>query len=122
MALLKYFKHVEPSKEERIQSVLTKSDGPSARLMLSLAIDAANSAVRGVFTDGTINEDSPTPCDKVTLTTVHGTYQTFTDKEKAEYAKRAAENGITATIWYFMKIKGVKNVDQQCTLSASTLH
>ena len=47
------------------------------------------------FTDGTINA---TPCDKVTLKTVRGTYQTFTDKEKAEFAKRAAENGITATI------------------------
>jgi len=98
MALLKYFKRIEPSKEERIQSVLPKPDGPLARLMPSSAIEAANSAVREIFTDGTIDEDSPTPCDKVTLKTVRGTYQTFTDKEKAEFAKRAAENGITATI------------------------
>jgi len=27
MALLKYFKHIEPSKEERIQGVLPKPDG-----------------------------------------------------------------------------------------------
>ena len=65
--------------------------------MPSSAIEAANSAVREIFTDGTIDEDSPTTCDKVTLKTVRGTYQTFTDK-KAEFAKRAAENGITATI------------------------
>ena len=44
-----------------------------------------------------LDEDNPTPCDKVTLKTVRGTYQTFTDKEKAEFA-RAAENGINATI------------------------
>jgi len=27
MALLKYFKHIKPSKEERIQGVLPKPDG-----------------------------------------------------------------------------------------------
>ena len=41
MALLKYFKHIEPSKEERIQSVLPKPDSPLARLMPSSAIEAA---------------------------------------------------------------------------------
>ena len=41
-ALLKYFKHIEPSKE-RIQSVLPKPDCPLARLMPSSAIGAANS-------------------------------------------------------------------------------
>ena len=56
MALLKYFKRIKASKEERIQSVLPKSesDGPLARLMLSSAIEAANSAVREIFTDCTI--------------------------------------------------------------------
>ena len=43
MALLKYFKHIEPSKEERIQSVLPKPDCPLARLMPSSAIETANS-------------------------------------------------------------------------------
>ena len=43
MALLKYFKHIKPSKEERIQSVLLKPDCPLARLMPSSAIEAANS-------------------------------------------------------------------------------
>jgi len=46
--LLKYFKRIELSKEERIQStsVLPKPNGPLARLMPSSAIEAANSAVR----------------------------------------------------------------------------
>ena len=70
ISLLKYFKRIEPSKEERIQSVLPKPDGPLAHLMPSSAIEAANSAVGEIFTDGTIDEDSPTPCDKVTLKTV----------------------------------------------------
>ena len=119
MALLKYFKHIKPSKEERIQSVLPKPDGPLARLKLSSAIEDDNSAVRGIFTDGTINEGNPTPCDQVTLNTVRGTYQMLPNKEKAEFAKRAAENGITATIRYFIKNEHVKNVDQQRTLCAS---
>ena len=43
MALLKYFKHIEPSKEERIQSALPKLDCPLARLIPSSAIETANS-------------------------------------------------------------------------------
>ena len=42
MALLKYFKHIEPSKEERNQSVLPKPNCPLARLMPSSAIETAN--------------------------------------------------------------------------------
>jgi len=34
-ALLKYFKHIKPSKEERIQSVLPKPNGPLVNLMPS---------------------------------------------------------------------------------------
>ena len=45
MALLKYFKHIEFSKEERIQSVLPKPDGPLVLLMPSSAIEVANSVV-----------------------------------------------------------------------------
>jgi len=33
--------------------------------MPSLAIEAANSVVREIFTDGTIDEDSPTPEDSL---------------------------------------------------------
>ena len=57
MALLKYFKCIEPSNEERIQSVLPKPDGPLARLIPSSAIEAANSTVHEIFTNGTIDED-----------------------------------------------------------------
>ena len=47
-ALMKYFKHIEPSKEEKIQSVLPEpdSDYPLACLLLTLlssAIEIANS-------------------------------------------------------------------------------
>ena len=40
-SLKKYFKRIEPSKEERIQSVLPKPDGPLVCLMPSSAIEAA---------------------------------------------------------------------------------
>ena len=40
--------------------------------MPSSAIEATNSAISEFFTHGTIDEDSPTACDKVTLKTVCG--------------------------------------------------
>ena len=43
MAFLKYFNCIKPSKEERIQSVLLKPDGPLAQLIPSSAIEAVNS-------------------------------------------------------------------------------
>ena len=65
--LLKYIKHIESFKEERIQSVLSKPESPLVCLMPSSAIEAADSTVSEFFTHGTINKDSPTACDKVTL-------------------------------------------------------
>ena len=67
---------------------LNHADGPLACLMTSSAIEAANSAVQEIFTYiySTIDEDSSTPCNKVMLKTVRGTYYIFTDKEKAEFA------------------------------------
>ena len=56
------------------------------------------------------------------LKAVHGTYQVFSDKVKAELARRATEHGITLTICYFIKTEGAKSKDQQCTTSASILH
>ena len=73
----KYFKHIKPSKEEKNQSVLPKPDGSLVHLMPSSTIEAANSTVSEFFTHGTIDEDSPTACDKVTFKTVHITYQEF---------------------------------------------
>ena len=43
MALLKYFNHIEPFKEKRIQIVLPKPDCPLACLMPNSAIETANS-------------------------------------------------------------------------------
>ena len=43
IALPKYFKRIEPSKEERIQSVLFKPNCPLARLTPSSAKETANS-------------------------------------------------------------------------------
>ena len=40
MTLLKYFKQIEPSKEERIQSILPKPEDSLAHLMPSLSIKA----------------------------------------------------------------------------------
>ena len=81
---LKYFKCIEPSKEEKIQSMLPKPDGLVALLIPSSDIKAANSAVREFLTNKPIDEDSPTPCNKITLKTVRGTCQIFSDKEKSE--------------------------------------
>jgi len=41
-----------------------------ACLMPSLAIETANSTICEIFTDGTINEDSPTPCDNASFSFV----------------------------------------------------
>ena len=50
--------------------------------MPSLVLEVVNNGVREIFIIGTIDEDSSTLCDKVTLKTVCGTYQTFTGTEK----------------------------------------
>ena len=42
MTLLKYFKHIKPSKEERIQNILPKPDGLLAHLIPCLTIETAN--------------------------------------------------------------------------------
>ena len=59
MALLKYFKRIAPSKEEKIESVLPEPDYPLAHSIECQAhatIEAANSAVREVLTKNSINE------------------------------------------------------------------
>ena len=47
MALMKYFKHIEPSKEKRIQSVLPKPNSPLACLMLTLLSSAIETLIAG---------------------------------------------------------------------------
>ena len=70
-----------------------------------------------------IDEDSPSPCNKIMLKAVHRTYLVFTDKEKAELARRAAEHGITLTICYFTKItRGGKKVKTNNVLFLPVLY
>ena len=45
MTLLKYFKHIELSKEERIQSILPEPDSPLAGLILCSTIETTNNAI-----------------------------------------------------------------------------
>ena len=45
MTLLKYFKHIKPSKEGRIQRVLPKPDGPLARLIPCSKTGTTNGAI-----------------------------------------------------------------------------
>ena len=57
MTLLEYFNRIEPSKEERIQSVLPKPDGPLVCLIPCSTIESANSAIREFLPmQGTVDE------------------------------------------------------------------
>ena len=49
------------------------SNIPSSAIEVAIIVQYVNE----FFTDGTTDEDSPTACNKVTLKTVHGTYQEF---------------------------------------------
>ena len=116
MALLKYFKRLEPKKSEIIDTVLPKNDGPLANLMPNSAVEAANKAVRA-----TLLESPRVPTEKDgdnadSRKKRRGSYQFFTPKERAELGKRAAECGMTSTIRYFTKVDG-----QERSLSPSTL-
>ena len=51
MTLLKYFKHIDPSKEERIQSALPKPEGPITQLIPCSTVKSANSTLHEIFTD-----------------------------------------------------------------------
>ena len=69
---------------------------------------AANSAVREILVNNSINKDSPSPCNKIMPKAVCGTYKVFIDIEKAELAIRVTEHGIISIIHYFTKIGGQK--------------
>ena len=62
MALLRYFKHIEPSKE-KLENVLPEPDGLLTHLLPSSeVIEATNSAVHEVLTKSSINEVSMYLC------------------------------------------------------------
>ena len=57
VALLKYFKRIETSKEEKIESILPEPDSPLKHSMLSSVTEATNSAVPvKSLTKSSINE------------------------------------------------------------------
>ena len=51
MALLKYFKRIEPSADEQIESLLPKANGALSQQMPSSSIAAANSEVQKIMKD-----------------------------------------------------------------------
>ena len=116
MALLKYFKRIEPKKSEKIDEVLPKTDGPLSTLMPTSAIEAANKAVRDTLLDSETSAVTETDGGNDSVTKRRGNYQFFSPKEKAELGKRAAEYGITSTIRYFARVDR-----QERSLSPSTL-
>ena len=77
-----------------------------------------NSAVRGILANNPIDEDSPSPCNKIMLKAVHETYQVCTDKAKAELGRKAAkQKSLQPCIHHFTKIEGAKSKDQQLTIA-----
>ena len=103
ITLLKYFKRAEPKKNEKIDAILPKVDGPLAKVMPM----SSNTAVRTKLLETLYVTESDVAAgnDRDTCTSKrHGKYQFFTPKEKAEYRKRAATYGIMSTIRYFAKV------------------
>jgi len=83
MALLKYFKRVEPKKSEKIDAILPKVDGPLLKLMPMSAVQAANTVVRAKLleTPYVTESDVAAGSDSTTFTSKRrGKYQFFTLK------------------------------------------
>ena len=87
MALLKYFK-----KSEKKSSVLPNPDGP----LSASAIASANKEVERLLAqqDGSLAAHGTTGRKR-------GRYHSFTEKEKARVAKRAAEYGVANGIKHY---------------------
>ena len=90
---LQYFK-----KSEKKSSVLPNPDGPLSDLMPASAIASANKEVERLLAqqDGSLDAHGTTGRKR-------GRYHSFTEKEKARIAKRAAEYGVTNAIKHFSK-------------------
>jgi len=121
-ALWKYFTTKEPTKEEAVEEILPKPDGPLSMSMPSSAIAAANSTVREYLltTKGSIT--TPTTDDEAQSSNTRGVYQVFSDTERAEIGKIAAESGIASAMRHFSKLESGKPSSQQRKLSPSTVH
>ena len=116
MALLKYFKWMEPKKSKKIDGVLPKTDGHLSTLMPTITVQAANKAVCATLLDSKSLSVTETDDGNDSATKCGGNYIFVSPKEKAEQGKRAAKYGVTSTIQYF-----VRDDHQECSLSPTVL-
>ena len=77
MALLKYFKRIEPNKSEKIDEVLAKTDGPLSTLMPTSAIQAANKAIRDTLLDSETSAMTETDGRNFSVTKRRGNFDTL---------------------------------------------
>ena len=89
MAMYKYFKKVN---EDSTSEMLPSPDGPLSVHVPSSSIAQANKEVKPLLQPSTTKD-----------TKRRGHYYVFTETEKAEIAKRAAEFGVTSTVRHFNK-------------------
>ena len=68
----------------------------------SSSIAAANKAVEGILSGGSVMEENKPGTQQPDRT--RGSYEQFTAEEKARIGKRAAEHGVTSTVRYFNKV------------------
>ena len=92
--------------------------------MPSSAIAAANSAVREYLltTKGSITTPTSDDDDEAQSSSTCGVYQVFSDAERAEIGKKAAESGIASAMRQFSKLESGKPASQQWELSPSSVH
>ena len=81
---------------DKAPSALPNPNGPLSNHMQSETISSTNREVSGL-----VHQD--TGQNRKSVKTTRGPYATFTADEKAVIAKRAAEFGVTNTLWYFQK-------------------
>ena len=92
MALYKYGFVLQSRSNPTSVAELPDPSGSLSKSIPSSAIKAANTAVR----DALIEKEAPKA--------KRGRYQHYSDKERAEIAKRATEFGITATICHYASL------------------
>ena len=90
MAFYKYGFVLQSRSNPTSVAELPDPSGSLSKSIPSSAIKAANTAVRDAL------------IEKEALKAKRGRYQHYSDKERAEIAKRATEFGITATIRHYM--------------------
>ncbi len=94
MALYIYFKKAE----EAVDKVLPDPKGPLSAKVPSSSISKVNDAVKGILSDQVKNGTATAAIQK------RGRYTFVRAEEKIQIARRAAENGIAATIRHYAKM------------------